>query len=38
MGDESVTPTPNLIDTLGNIEQALDTILAIQDELIGGDA
>lgn len=38
MGDESVTPTPSLVDTLGNIELALDSILAIQGELMGGDA
>lgn len=36
MGDESVTPTPSLLDSLGNIELALDAILDIQNELIGG--
>lgn len=33
-GDESIPPTPSILDTLGNIDEALDSILAIQEELM----
>ena len=34
-GDESVPPTPNFMDALGNIDEALDVILDIQANLTG---